>query len=784
MNILYLGDKNGKTTKLIDHYLALINKKNVPPEKILFLTIDDLSLKQKIFPQLKNHVQTGFEELWIDNFSSFCRKILRKYFLQADLPPNFEVLSGLEEHLIVEKASKISFLSHFENAKNYPGFVNSIVNIIDAIKLNKKSFLNANINSNEKYSDVKKVFLAYEDEIRKRKLLDYRDLNILTIDLFEKNPEILKQYIDNFDYILIDNFEEATQLDYKVVERIIYENNSIISMNEEGSIYKFRGANPRENISLLLTGGKHTKISLEHIQFENQKQLNVFAKAENEIDFIARKIRDLILNGGVAPSDIAVVQRDFASNANLISEIFTKYKIPYSFHGQQKLFSNPIIITVIYFLKLLNNYENIQYKQFNKYLLRIFQASNNKFNIEMIKLKNNADHNKKRIIEFFEELDEEAKLEYPDSFKKKYFEIINLIFDLNKNIKNSKQLTDLVFEIFEKLGFWEKSLKNENVLQTLKSFYKLVNDFIVIQNKIYNREIDIDSFIILLDKMISAYSIDQSFEERDLNKVQVSTLQKLKGKYYKVVFFAACCEGIMPRVYKENDILSNDELNELGVYTIRNIDDFIEQERRLFNIGIGHACGQLFVSYAKEYMNEKNMAISSFIFEQKIFSDNEIEHANEKIDKQFVIAKNQIQTYEEYIKKLVKHNHASFINEQHSAINSYAAEDYFKDYKFSASSLKVFKDCPQKFMLNYLMKIKPSKSSSLIFGSIVHEILEDFHSKYKKSEMMFDNELKDESCKLVDEKFEKYGNDFRSLGERSWLKKRAKKILDEYFEDI
>ncbi|MFC1485015.1 PD-(D/E)XK nuclease family protein, partial [bacterium] len=736
------------------------------------------------------YTANGFEDIWIDNYSSFSKKILRKHYLSANIPKNFEVISGFEEKFLLDKIlnNKTLKLNVYENTKNYSGFIKSLVDVIDLIKLRDKKFLNTNLMENnailkQKFEDIKTIYSLYKQELEKYNFLDYKDLLIKTTELFER-PQIVDIYKNKFKYIFIDDLEEITHLEYKLVLKLCYQANNIISAaNPNGSIYKFRGADPKNLLPKIEKELNLTKIYLNNNKKNTPPETNLkkFVDLRDEIYWIGQKIRELILKQNYEFNDFVIIRRTFENNAANFREL----RIPFYIHGRGGIFDNPLIKNLILYLKTLNLKNN------NKpipddWLIRTICLGNknNDIYLNFYKLINYAKKQSKNLFWILEQIHNN---EIPElAISTDVTKIIKIFFEIMEKHKESKlDAVELIFLITDKYNLWNSDLNKD--IDLINIFYKTAIDFNNLRQKLYNEKTSLEIFIKYLDEMLSSYSIDVSPPDKYENVVRIMTVQQMKGKTSKILFFSGVSENIIPRIYKENKLLTNNELDLLNIAVIKNFQDFYKQEEHIFDLGISRAKEKLYISYSENCGTKKNLSLSSFITTKNIFSKQQIDELKT------LSYKNKYSSDASYENIQTKQDLRLFKimnkieNPKINIIKKSYAKKFIKiltTYLYSASSIKLFKNCPYKFLFAKLLKLDIEKNINFVYGNIIHKILYEFHKQCNHHTHLNNSNLEEKTSTIINNAFQKNINEFQGTGELRWCEKKAENLMTEYIKEI
>ena len=215
--LLLLGPAgSGKTEVLKRRIEYLISSGITPPEKILVFTD-----QEEMVGTLRPHLQPGYGEFWVNSFTAFCKRVLRQNYSRVPgIYPNFQVLDGLEERLVLSKILKGLKLNYYRSVKHASGFLDEVVDFIDLLKLNPQVSLPAY----GKFGDLKRIYRDYQDYLHKENRLDFRDLVLKTVRLFKSHPDILKNYRERFSHILLDDFQNIDLNQYELFSLLALEN--------------------------------------------------------------------------------------------------------------------------------------------------------------------------------------------------------------------------------------------------------------------------------------------------------------------------------------------------------------------------------------------------------------------------------------------------------------------------------------------------------------------------------------------------------------------------------
>ncbi|QJC34092.1 AAA family ATPase [Enterobacteriaceae endosymbiont of Donacia cinerea] len=627
-NLLILaGAGSGKTLVLIRRIAWLIYKENCSPKSILAVTFTNkaaLELKNRITLLIKNCKKN---DIWIGTFHSFAYYILRIHYIEAKLTKNFQIIDVSDQKMLIKKILKKLSLQD----KNYS--INNILKYINNFKNNffnkKKNYIYVN---NVQNINLSKIYSEYQNYCKIIEVIDFNDLILYLYKLFLYNPHILKIYQKRFRNILIDEFQDTNDIQYKFISLLYnkYYNTKIVLVGDDDqSIYGWRGAqienmnlflkdfdnvktilleqNYRSTSNILKAANKlisHNNIRLKKklwTQKENGKLISIYF-ALNEFDeaqYIAKYIDKNFIKKNIKLDNCAILYRN-NSQSRILEEIMLKFCIPYKIYGGIRFFERQEIKNVISYLRFISNYNddnsferiiNIPKRGIGDNTISIIKYVSKKYFLTLWKSSLYILKNKKYLntMSF-------------NALKK----FIILIKSLKNNLKN-KSLPIIIQETIKNSGLWKMynksclSEKNFNKINNLKELINAAVYFTKISlkntNKLFSKNTLLVDFLsqTLLKEDVNVNKINQNTN----NYIQMMTIHASKGLEFSEVFIIGMEEGIFPSKIS----FTNDNINE---------------ERRLAYVGITRAKKKLTLTYTKNrylYGKEINSIPSRFINE-------------------------------------------------------------------------------------------------------------------------------------------------------------------------
>lgn len=571
--LVLAGAGSGKTKVLTTRIAYLIKEKNIEPESMLAITFTNKAaneMKERVINMLG---PVGYR-IQISTFHSLGLLILKENYELLGFRSNFTILDSDDSLTVIKKIMKNIGLDPKEF--NPRAIKNKISGAKNELMEPHEYERYANT---EFEKTVVSVYQKYQDQLFSNNTVDFDDLLLLPIKLFKKYPEVLKKYQERFSYILIDEYQDTNEAQYKLTRMISEKHNNICVVGDESqSIYSFRGANYRNilnfekdydntQVILLEENYRSTKTILEAANdvIKNNKQRKeknlwtennegskiTYYQAFDEKDesyYIMSKIKELI-DKGINKQEIAVLYRTNAQSRNL-EEALLRENIPYKVVGSFYFYNRKEIKDLIAYLKVVyNERDDIN-------LLRVINEPKRGIGNKSIEnLSNKAFEQGKSIYEVIE------------TGKELIFK--NIIEDIKNNL-DKLTLTELVDYILDRSGYKEsliseKSLEADIRLENLEEFKSITRDF----EERYG-VISLEDFL----NEISLVADVAEYKDND-DVITLMTIHSAKGLEFEYVFIAGLEEGIFPH---KNSLMSIDE---------------IEEERRLCYVAITRAKKEL-----------------------------------------------------------------------------------------------------------------------------------------------------------------------------------------------
>ena len=589
--LVIAGAGSGKT-KVLTHKIAyLLSEKNVKPWNILSITFTNKAaneMKQRV----EKLVGEASQEMWLGTFHSICVRILRRFIDRIGFDTTFLIFDSTDQRTLVKECIKSmrlddklftdrSVLSEISNGKND--------------MLEPKAY-QVKYNGDFRKEKIGKVYELYQKKLKENNALDFDDIINYTIKILTENPDVLEYYTEKFKYVLVDEYQDTNKAQFMLVSILAskYGNITVVGDNDQG-IYSFRGADITNilNFEKDFPGSKIVKLEQNYrctgnilkaanaviknnenkydkkLWTENEEgKLPCIYKAEDEYDeasYIVKQINMLKMEEYLKLSDFVILYR-MNSQSRAIEDIFRRENIPYKIIGGLKFYERKEIKDAIAYLRLIFNTSD------NLSLKRIINEP--KRGIGKTSLDNIQDISDKTGKSMYEIIKYAEQYEL-NRVKENSIQFVEVIEELRKQV-NQIPISELIKLTLNKTGY-VKALENENTIEA-ESRIQNLEEFLTVAIE-FEEQMAENTLAEFLESISLTSDIDNMEESEDT--VTLMTLHSAKGLEFPVVFLVGMEEGIFPG-YK-----SIEEIKEL------------EEERRLFYVGITRAMQYLYLTCAK-----------------------------------------------------------------------------------------------------------------------------------------------------------------------------------------
>ena len=593
------GAGSGKTRSLTHRIAYLIGEMGVAPWNILAITFTNKAA-QEMRERVEDLVGSGSEDVWISTFHAACSRILRRYIDRIGYDRNFTIYDANDQKSLMKEVLKEMNLDTKQFTER------SVMAEISSAKDENKTPADYLRDYGDNYRNAKigEIYALYQKKLRENNALDFDDLLMKTVELFDQAPDVLEQYQERFRYIMVDEYQDTNTIQFLFVSRLAarYRNLCVVG-DDDQSIYKFRGANiynilnfekvfPDARVIRLEQNYRSTKNILnaandvianntgrkeKRLWTENQTgelvHFKTYDSEYDEAEGVAKQIVFLHMRQ-VDYKDMAILYRTNAQS-RIFEEKLKQRNIPYAIVRGVSFYDRKEIKDLMSYLKVIDSgRDDLAVKRIINVPKRgIGQTSINRINEFAL------DHD----MNFLDAVFMASDIPGMGRSASKIRAFSEMIFDF-RDYADTHSITDLLTHILETTGY-RKELEAEGTpesMSRLEDIDELYNDIAYYEDE--SDDPNLSDFLAEKDMYTLNAGIDNL--EDDGNKVLLMTLHNAKGLEFSNVFIGGMEEGIFPGY---GAMISGDE-NE------------IEEERRLCYVGITRAKERIFLSAASRRM--------------------------------------------------------------------------------------------------------------------------------------------------------------------------------------
>ena len=593
--LILAGAGSGKTRVLTYRIAHLIDECGVNPWNILAITFTNKAAGE-MRERVDKIVGYGSESIWVSTFHSTCVRILRRYIDRLGYDTNFTIYDTEDQKTVMKNVCQKLQL----DSKLYKERM--LLNVISHAKdeyISPNEFL-LEAKGDFRQEKIAQAYVEYQKELKKNNALDFDDLLVKTVELFQSCPDVLEYYQNRFRYIMVDEYQDTNTVQFKFISTLArqYRNLCVVG-DDDQSIYKFRGANIRNILDFEKVFPDAKVVKLEQNYRSTQNILNAangviannrgrkekalwteneqgepilfqqFQNGYEEAEYVSGEISKKVRKGEAEYQDFAVLYRTNAQS-RLFEEKFLYANIPYKIVGGVNFYSRKEIKDILAYLKTIDNGKD------DLAVRRIINVPKRGIgNVTLAKVQAYADS---RDISFFEALEEAGEIPGLGKAALKIQPFVHLIHEMRLSLADMS-MQDLIQAILDKTGYAE-DLKNEDTDESearLENIDEFINKAVTYEEGA--EEPNLSGF---LEEVALVADID-SVEDGD-NRVLLMTLHSAKGLEFPYVYLAGMEDGLFPSYMS---IAADDPTEE------------IEEERRLCYVGITRAMKELTITCAR-----------------------------------------------------------------------------------------------------------------------------------------------------------------------------------------
>ncbi len=567
--LVIAGPGSGKT-RCLTHRIAYLINQNIPARNILAVTFTNKAaeeMKERI-KKLLTDQSLSYQSPTIGTFHSVCLRILRK-----ELDKKNFVIYDRDDQLSLIKQILKELKINPDQFK--PGAV------IEAISRAKDELIDSQLYQKQAQEyfpqTIAKIYETYQQTLKKSNVLDFDDLIMTTVNLFDRKPDVLKKYQNTWQYILVDEAHDTNISQYNLTRLLSQKNKNLWFISDvDQSIYSWRGADfrnvlnfekdfPAAKVIILEQNYRSTKnilLASHNIISKNKQRkekklwtdnpagemVNII-ETENENEegnFIIEEIENLVRQG-MKLKDFAVLYRTNAQS-RAIEEAFLKANFPYKLIGTVRFYERKEIKDILAYLKYIAN-------------------SN-----DLVSLKRIINLPARRLARFSKNIQELHQLKTCPEPLNNFYQMIEQLRKFNQKNK----LADLIQEVIDKINY-EKYTRDGQ--EEGERRWENIQELFTVAGK-YNQEEPSKD----LERFLEEIALLSEGDEVETNKnlVNLMTLHCAKGLEFPIVFIVGCEDGIFPH--------SRSFLN----------PEQMEEERRLCYVGVTRAKQKIYLTFTKQ----------------------------------------------------------------------------------------------------------------------------------------------------------------------------------------
>lgn len=590
--LILAGAGSGKTTVLINRIAYILSKGLCYPSNILAITFTNKAAKELV-TRIDNLLGDEGGGVWASTFHSFCAKVLRRNIDNLGYSNDFSIFDT-DDSLRVIKAAQKEF--GIDQQILTPRAVLSRISRCKDSRISPQEYT-ANFGNDAYNNDICRIYEEYEKQLKRSNALDFDDIILKTVTLFETSPDILDYYSNKFKYIMVDEYQDTNPLQYRLIYLLqtVHKNLCVVG-DDDQSIYKFRGATIENILSFEKSFKDAAVIRLEQnyrstgnilnaannviSNNSERKGKNLWTDSgdgepvyENRLDdeyqeslFIADTVLDSVATENMRYGDFAVLYRTNAQS-NTLEQMFVKSGIPYKIIGGMRFYERKEIKDILAYMYLIHN------KDDDLRLARIINEPKRKIGQATIdSLRELADKNTASMFDIASGADSFPELARAASRLREFTELISSL----AAVSDSVPLSELIKEISVKSGYISmlETEKTEEARDRINNIAELVSTAAIFESQ--NEEATLGAFLEEIALMTDIDNLDDSND-----RVVMMTLHSAKGLEFDNVFIAGAEEGLFPG---QRSIESQEEL---------------EEERRLMYVGITRAKKRLYITHTQ-----------------------------------------------------------------------------------------------------------------------------------------------------------------------------------------
>ncbi len=751
--LVIAGAGTGKTKVITHRIAALIAAKKARPEEILAVTFTEKAASEMesrvdvLVPYLYSFVE-------IRTFNSFGERVLRDHALDAGLRPGFKLLDDVEQAILVRENL---FRFSLDRYRPLGDPTRHILAILEAIRRLKQEDVRpeayaawaegersrardeARRETAEAHREIARVYGEYQALLRERDFIDFEDQVARTVDLFRTRPAVLGRYRARYKYLLVDEFQDTNSIQFELLKLLAGRSRSLTVVGDDDqSIFRFRGASLSNLLGFATVYPKASRVVLTRnyrsvqpildasyrlIRHNSPNRLEDMAPgvdkrlrsetgegdgrairmlAFDTLSHEADRVAELALEKraeGLRWGDMAVLVRRNA-DADPYLRAFNLREVPYRFSGSRGLYQQDEVRLLVAFLKALTDFSDGR----SLFLLALSDA----YRVPPYDLTVVADHAREKNLTLHKAFravhDGGAPVEIAaasaEAIKRLFADLLSFV-----DLAAKRNAGAVLYAFLERSGYLKSLLEpataaSEMKVKNIRLFFEKARGFSEVA-----ADDGVHAFARHLDLLMEVGD-NPATSEADLEEdaVHVLTAHKAKGLEFPVVFMVGLVEDRFPGREKVDAIPVPAELLPGGLPAVENV---IQEERRLFYVGMTRARSLLYLTWARDYGARRLKKVSPFVLEAL-----DVPKVPDEVLRSSVVE--DLERYglgEAPSRAADAPAPAAKPGRALSTLTCAQVEDYV--------------ECPLKYRFRHVLRIPAPPHHSLVFGRVVHDVIRE-----------------------------------------------------------
>jgi DNA helicase-2/ATP-dependent DNA helicase PcrA len=760
--IILAGAGTGKTKVITQRIAYLISSKKAKPEEILAVTFTEKAANE-MEERVDLLIPYSYSFVEISTFNSFGEKVLRDYGMEIGYAPDFKLLDDVEQAIFFREHLFDFPLDYFRPLSAPTKFIQDIVLAIKRLKqedVKPEEYLKYARKLGESASDevgkelalkhleMARVYETYQNLLEEEGKIDFEDQVVLVVELLRKRPSLLQLFQQKYQYILVDEFQDTNYIQFELLKLLAagHRNLTVVG-DDDQSIFRFRGASLANIHSFRKIYPDYKKVVLNKnyrstqpildsayrlIQQNNPHRLEVQEEIDKTLEATekngqkslhmlsfdtlsheADKIAELVAEKAKKElrfNDMAILVRRNADADPFLRALNMK-GIPFRFSGSRGLYTQDEVKVVVSFIKALTDFEDSK-SLFYLALSDVYGIGS----YDLTVVSNYAHKKNQPLHQVFKRISQgqnpvDVSSETESKIKKIVEDLLYFV-----QYASSQNAGRVMYAFLERSGYLKSLVKKGDLeaelkIKNIRIFFDKIRKFTEL-----TEDDSIFSFAGHLD-LLQQVGDNPSTAEAELEQdaVNVLTVHKAKGLEFPVVFMVSLIADRFPGRSRREKIPIPDEILKEN---LPEGDNYLQEERRLFYVGMTRAKKQLYMTWAKDYGLKRLKKVSPFVLEALDLPalPEEVQRAS---------ALEEIKRFAPYTTQPPA---APGIKEKGILVLSF-------------SRINDYITCPLRYRFRYEMRIPVLPHHNLVFGRALHNTIHYYLKKKMSGKAVTEKEL-------------------------------------------